>query len=194
MKDAVNFGSFWADGKQLTGTVTKEIIMGRFTIKIKDKYFEYSTVVDAPITPGLSLEEYKEWYKEEYGNSKMDDLEIMLKRVEEKGTSNYYDKNLQDSISNNRAGLVNGREKKLTANQIYDLYKKEPEPDPAINEFRREIKEEYFTNNCENTIPEALRFLASNERPKYGNDKFNAEHLYQLADEADRIFKHFKLK
>jgi len=29
----------------------------------------------------------------------------------------------------------------------------------------------------------ALRYLASNERPKYGQQRFNAEHLYQLADE-----------
>lgn len=36
-------------------------------------------------------------------------------------------------------------------------------------------------------ISEALRYLAENDRPTGGQERFNAEHLYQLADEAKRL-------
>jgi hypothetical protein len=36
-------------------------------------------------------------------------------------------------------------------------------------------------------IAEALRYLADHERPSGGQQRFNAEHLYQLADEADGV-------
>jgi hypothetical protein len=41
--------------------------MGRFICKFEDKddvyYLEWSTVVDAPVTFGMSLEEFKEYYR-----------------------------------------------------------------------------------------------------------------------------------
>ena len=43
-----------------------------------------------------------------------------------------------------------------------------------------------FINNCDKVIPEALRYLAENERPSYGNDRFNSEHLFQLAEELEK--------
>lgn len=38
-------------------------------------------------------------------------------------------------------------------------------------------------------MPEALRYLADHERPSAGQQRFNAEHLYQLADEIERMAK-----
>jgi hypothetical protein len=36
-------------------------------------------------------------------------------------------------------------------------------------------------------IADALRYLAENERPSYGQQRFNAEHLYQLAEAAESL-------
>ncbi len=38
-------------------------------------------------------------------------------------------------------------------------------------------------------IAEALRYLADHERPSGGQQRFNAEHLYQLVDDADSLRK-----
>lgn len=43
-------------------------------------------------------------------------------------------------------------------------------------------------NGCDKTVPAALRFLANNPRPTGPRD-YNAEHLYQLADEIDGMAK-----
>lgn len=45
-----------------------------------------------------------------------------------------------------------------------------------------------FPNACDKTIPEALRFLSENPRPTGGEDRFNAIHLLQLAEEAECAF------
>lgn len=47
--------------------------MPRYTVKLtdgkdnKEYYLVWSTIVDAPVTYGMSKENYMEWYKEEYG-------------------------------------------------------------------------------------------------------------------------------
>ena len=43
-----------------------------------------------------------------------------------------------------------------------------------------------WPNGCQLTVPAALRYLASKPRPSGGNESFNSEHLYQLADEIER--------
>lgn len=45
-------------------------------------------------------------------------------------------------------------------------------------------------NQCDRTVPEALRYLADHERPRGGEDRFNSAHLYQLADEIERTAAH----
>ncbi len=86
----------------------------------KDYYMEWSTVVDAPVTFGMSLEEFKEHYKEEYGNQGMRmEFEERMKRVEEKGTSSRLDDSVEDMIQGNRAGKD---ETCLTVEQIIEGY------------------------------------------------------------------------
>jgi hypothetical protein len=79
-------------------------MMGRFIIKLKDFYLEWSTVVDAPITYGMTLDELKGHIKEEYGNEGLNELEHRLTRVDTKGTSAHADRNLIDTIWLNQAG------------------------------------------------------------------------------------------
>lgn len=58
-----------------------------------DMYFEWSTVADGPITPGMKLEDFKRYYYAEYGMHKMIELQERLDRVDQHGTSSpkYYD-------------------------------------------------------------------------------------------------------
>lgn len=74
----------------------------------KDYYMEWSTVVDAPVTYGMSLEEFKEYYREEYGNNGMKRLPHMMERVEQTGASDYRYNNVDEFISYNRAGPKEG--------------------------------------------------------------------------------------
>jgi len=97
--------------------------MGRFIIKIKDRYFEWSTVVDAPITNGMTLDELHAHIKEEYGKQGLESLPERLKRVEACGTASYLDKTVTDTIRGNRAGP---KGKYLSAKQIYATYVNPP--------------------------------------------------------------------
>lgn len=84
--------------------------MSRYIVKLVDKtenkeyYMEWSTVVDAPVTYGMSLEEFKEYYEEEYGKQGMDGLDERLSRVNEKGTSAMLYKSAEDLVEYNHAG------------------------------------------------------------------------------------------
>lgn len=73
--------------------------MARFIIKLTDDkqehYLEYSTIVDKPITYGMNLQSFIEYYKNEYGDS---DLYERLKRVELNGSSGHYPFNSVDSV------------------------------------------------------------------------------------------------
>lgn len=70
----------------------------------KDYYLEWSTIVDAPVSYGMGLTEFREYYKQKYGTEGLAALPDRLKRVEEKGTSATYDKSVEDTIDGNRAG------------------------------------------------------------------------------------------
>lgn len=91
--------------------------MPNYIIKLDDYYLEWSTIVDAPISWGMKLEEFKKYYKEFYVLSDSN-LEDRLKRVEEKGTSAFLGK-LDDVIKNNRAGK---NETCLTKEEIIEWY------------------------------------------------------------------------
>lgn len=78
--------------------------MPRYIVKINNQYLEWSTIVDAPVTFGMSLDEFKEYYSDEYGEAGMNGLSERLKRVEEKGVSSYLDGSVSSLVSFNRAG------------------------------------------------------------------------------------------
>jgi hypothetical protein len=93
--------------------------MGRCLIKIKDLYFEWSTVVDAPVTYGMTLDELRARVKEERGNEGLRELPERLERVEEYGSSFQIKTTLEELISTNRAG---NNEEKISLNDIYKRY------------------------------------------------------------------------
>lgn len=97
--------------------------MPRFICKVTDNdqvwYLEWSTVVDAPVTYGMSLEEFKEYYRDEYGRSSMDELTKRLERVEAKGTSSLMHDSADDVMDWNRAGKDGSS---LSKQQLIDVY------------------------------------------------------------------------
>lgn len=93
--------------------------MGRFLIKIKDKYFEWSTVVDAPITYGMTRDECVAYIKEEYGNQGLFGLNERLEKADECGSSSRYVSTLEGIEKYNRAGPKGAC---LTLNEIYNLH------------------------------------------------------------------------
>ena len=85
----------------------------------KDYYLVWSTIVDAPITDGMPLEEFKEWYKFEYGRASLTrELPDQMNLVEANGVSARAE-TLNEVLSCNRAGPD---EEKLTKDQIIEKY------------------------------------------------------------------------
>lgn len=96
--------------------------MPRYIVKLDGKYLEWSSVVDAPVTFGMSLEEFKAYYQDAYGRgdpSAASHLESRLERVEATGTSSHVHESADDVIAFNRAGRG---ETLLMKQQIIDYY------------------------------------------------------------------------
>ena len=76
--------------------------MPRYIIKlptpIGDRYLEWSSIVDAPITYGLTLEEFTDYYRSEYGDQGMRDLPDRMARVEATGTSERNSKSVAETV------------------------------------------------------------------------------------------------
>lgn len=101
--------------------------MPRFTVKIKDRYFHWSTIVDAPISDGMLLEDFRKWYFNKYGTDgdSEEQFNNMIKLLDTypavNGGGCIIAETLREAIRGNRAGE---NEKHLTANQIYEQYRK----------------------------------------------------------------------
>lgn len=95
--------------------------MSRYIVKLTDPvtstdyYLEWSTIVDSPVTYGMSLQEFKNYYKEEYGRSGLLDLDQRLALVEKNGIS---------SMNNSHTlnWLLSQHVDKLTPEQILQKY------------------------------------------------------------------------
>jgi hypothetical protein len=98
--------------------------MPKFIIKLtnesQDYYLEWTTVMDAPATYGMSLAEFREYHRDEYGRSRDVELEQRLARVEATGTSCLGpDRTVDAVIEGNRAGPG---ESSLTKQELIQKY------------------------------------------------------------------------
>lgn len=98
--------------------------MPRYIVKMEkdgtEAYMEWSTIVDAPVTYLMSLEEFKDYYREEYGRRGVGDLEDRMSRVEKTGISAHDGVREYDSLwEYNRAGE---NETHLTKDEIWQKY------------------------------------------------------------------------
>lgn len=78
--------------------------MPRFIIKLDGKYLEWSTIVDAPVSHGMTREKFDDYYRFLYGNEGMKMLPERMSRVETTGTSSHDGESVDDMIDGNRAG------------------------------------------------------------------------------------------
>lgn len=100
--------------------------MPRYIVKFtdsktqKDYYLEWSSIVDAPVTYGVSLDEFKDYYLQKYGSSSSQELQERLVRVQETGTSDMLDRSpVEKWTAFNRAGKD---ERKLSYKQLIRQY------------------------------------------------------------------------
>ncbi len=110
--------------------------MGRAIIKLndgeRDFYLEYSSIVDAPVTYGMSREEFEAYYRAENGNRGMEDLVRRMERVDKKGTSAFNDDSVDDTLFCNRAGP---NETSATKAQIIEWYcHRKPKPGENVSD------------------------------------------------------------
>ena len=84
----------------------------------KDYYMEWSSVTDSPMTDGMSLEEFEEYYVNEYGKNSLANFKDRMRRVSVKGTSSLT-LSIEDLINSNRAGPS---ETTLTLLQLVETY------------------------------------------------------------------------
>lgn len=106
--------------------------MPRYAVRVEDRgrefWLEWSTVVDAPITYGMSRDEYREYVRDERGREGLERLDLRL-------ATDWLPPLLADEYSGNRAGL-NGSW--LTLAQLVDHYchgrpdEDQPDPDPPM--------------------------------------------------------------
>lgn len=61
--------------------------MGHFLVKLENRYFEWSTIVDCPVSAPMTLEELKAHVQEEHGANGMRELGPRIERLEENGFS-----------------------------------------------------------------------------------------------------------
>lgn len=99
--------------------------MPKYIVKLTDSatgsdyYLEWSTIVDAPVTCGMSLEEFTDHYRREYGESSMrGEFQERMQRVAANGTS-YRLGDVASVLRCNRAGE---NETELTQEQIIEEY------------------------------------------------------------------------
>ncbi|CAN5356861.1 hypothetical protein BH09VER1_BH09VER1_28860 [soil metagenome] len=73
--------------------------MSRYIFKVDDTYFEWSTVVDAPVTRGMTLTQLEAYVLEEEGKRGLAGLPERLERVERNGTSALIPTTLEDLLA-----------------------------------------------------------------------------------------------
>lgn len=95
--------------------------MARFIVQFGDKFLEWSTVVDAPVSTLMTESELRKFMVAEYGETILNTFEYRMARVKEYTTSAMSGITKQDLLECNRAGR-NGERVSREADMIA-LYK-----------------------------------------------------------------------
>lgn len=99
----------------------------------KEWFLEWSTIVDAPVTFGMSEAELLDHIRFKYGNDGISRLPERLARVRRNGCSCLPEMNLEDLLAYNRAGKG---ETTLTTDEIIDDYCKPQPPQPGEDDAK----------------------------------------------------------
>jgi hypothetical protein len=94
--------------------------MPKFVVKLKDKYLEWSTVVAAPVTRGMTREQMARYLMQRETELAERSVEEVLKRADEYGTSRFpWEEGIRAALVCNRAG---DGEVEITQDEIYEKY------------------------------------------------------------------------
>ena len=102
--------------------------MARTIVKMNDKYFLYSTIVDAPISDAMTREKMAAYLLVEYVRVYMQEIEEVLQRTDSKGTSSVYANSAEDTLAANRAGP---NEEELTPEGLWKYFFEDADFDPS---------------------------------------------------------------
>jgi hypothetical protein len=97
--------------------------MAGIIVKLRDGdatwYLEWFSRVEAPVTYGMTRQEFEAWYRDEYGRAGMAEFEARMERVERTGCSSAVGQTVEGLIALNRAGDGG---KALTRDEIVHKY------------------------------------------------------------------------
>lgn len=103
--------------------------MPNYIVKCRGHYAEWSTVVDAPVTRFMTLDQFAAYYRTEYGERGMDDLPARLDRADgPNACSAYTGESWASMVAFNRCGP---RETRLTEDEIWAKYGPDAPEEPA---------------------------------------------------------------
>lgn len=97
--------------------------MGRCIIKLDGKLMEWTSVSDGPASLLLTEEQFRRYWREEYGRSRWHELAEILIKVQKRGTT-ALSYTVDQIIKDNHAGE---KGKRLTKSQIIEAYTPTPE-------------------------------------------------------------------
>jgi hypothetical protein len=78
--------------------------MPKYIVHYEGKFFDWSTIVDAPTSYAMTREEYEKEYLLEYGRKGVEQLPERLERAIQNGTSSHRKMSFAELITGNRAG------------------------------------------------------------------------------------------
>jgi len=78
--------------------------MGHIIAKFGDRYMEWTTVSDGPITPLLTVPELKRYILQAYGYKELQELPERIARADAQGTSSRMGTSAQDLLAHNAIG------------------------------------------------------------------------------------------
>jgi len=94
--------------------------MPRFIVRLaEDKYVEWSTIVDAPVTFIVSREQMLQYLDSWHGHSSYAENRARLDRADKNGTSAMSPLSMEELIRENRAGE---KEKCISLEEIIERY------------------------------------------------------------------------
>src|ERR1700732_4679174 len=105
--------------------------MPRYILHHDGLFFEWSTVVDAPVSPAMTKAEFNVYWLNQHGTQGMTDLEDRLARAESRGCSSHREMSARNCVEGNRAG---DREVELSFDEVIDVVKRE-RPDFGLPAF-----------------------------------------------------------
>lgn len=122
-------------------------IMPSFTIKVDDRFMEWSTVSDGPNSPLMPEELYRKFYRAKYGFKSVHEMEMALKIAKETGVGvRCRTRDVEEILSSARCGKSHPVPRTMVVDDnIIDSEKE-------LDEYLKEL-EEYYVESSKELMP-----------------------------------------